>query len=214
MSSSNRSRFNPLLVYVDFLFNINKIFAILFVIFFLLIRPIAESTNPETKNVETTDSIFATLEWNPESSYDIDIHLKLPNGSIVNFRSKDSNEASLERDDLGTTNDSYIVAEETKVLKLNREIIHIRSLSDGLYVFNIHFYKNMNNEQIPLNLLFDLQQFIPDYKILYHENVEALGLHEEKTILSFEVVDGKIVTKMDDLTQIPFVIDQASKEMQ
>ena len=73
------------------------------------------------------------MDWGKESSDDIDLWMRQPDGKIVYFGKKDRGGANLERDDLGTVNDCFYVKGERKCIYVNREVIMIRGLQEGEY---------------------------------------------------------------------------------
>ena len=85
-----------------------------------------------------------TMDWGKNSSDDLDLWLRMPNGDIVYFGKKDRGGANLERDDLGTTNDCYRFTDgKESCIYVNREVIMLRGLQEGEYqlkfvVYSIH----------------------------------------------------------------------------
>lgn len=113
-------------------------FAVLFVIAFILIKPV----DPKKKDIELEEHMLVKLEWDDNTNIDLDLWLMSPDGTIVSFRSKDKGGMVLERDDLGTGNDWIPVDGEMKIVPDNTEVARLKRLVDGTYYISVHYYSN------------------------------------------------------------------------
>ena len=172
-------QFNTNLAFVDLLFNLLVGFTSLFVISFMLINPIAKSGV-----VEPPVLLLAEATWPPESESDIDMYMRGPNGVTVYFANRDASYMVLERDDLGHSNDTYMVNGEEFVIKRNYEMISITALPPGEYVLNVHNFSN-DGETIPVEV--SLKRLSP-FSNLYNNTV-YVDPKKETTVISF-VVDS------------------------
>lgn len=172
-------QFNTNLAFVDLLFNLLVGFTSLFVISFMLINPIAKSGV-----VEPPILLLAEATWPPESESDIDMYMRGPNGVTVYFANRDASYMVLERDDLGRSNDTYVVNGEEFVIKRNYEMISITALPPGEYVLNVHNFSN-DGETIPVEV--SLKRLSP-FSNLYNNTV-YVDPRKETTVISF-VVDN------------------------
>jgi len=100
-----RDRYKTSIAFIDLLFNITIGLTMLFIIAFLLINPVAKKGN-----VIVNAEFIITLSWPNDSQDDIDLYLKDPAGNIVYFKQKDIGLTNLDRDDLGTSNDTIETA--------------------------------------------------------------------------------------------------------
>ncbi len=109
------------------------------IIAFLAIMMMAEQS--KTGDIPAHAEFMITLEWDPNSSNDIDLWLKLPNGQKIFFRNKSQSGVFLDRDDLGTKNDGFYMENgDFKVININREVITIRGIFPGTYTVNVHAF--------------------------------------------------------------------------
>ena len=181
-------------IYIDLVFNLAAAFIVLFMLVIMLINPIAKQND-----IDTVDNLMITLDWNNDSGYDMDLHFKQPDGRVIFFNDRESLLASLERDDLGKTNDvdGFVV---------NREVLHIRHLVDGNYVVNVHFYSTPAGEALPQNIEIEFVKIQPDYRIYVKKKLTIpLVVKEEVTMFSFSVVNGEVVVPIDTSTQYKVV---------
>lgn len=189
-----QQKFNPTISYIDLVFNLALAFVVLFIIAILMIQPIAKQGDITTK-----DSLLITMDWNEATGYDMDLHLQQADGNHISFVNRESLIASLERDDLGRINDvvGFII---------NREVIHIRKLTDGDYIVNVHFYANSQSESLPQNITVEFLQIEPKYEILAKKTVSfQLSVKEEVTLFSFRVVGGRVMYPVDVTSQYRIV---------
>ena len=122
--------------FIDLLFNMLIGFVFLFMLAFLLINPVAKK-----ETIKPKAEYFIELEWDGEKPFDLDIWVKDNMGHIVSFRRPDDALIHLERDDLGTVNDTYVDQNgKTVYLKENREVVAIRTPEARSYLVTIHFY--------------------------------------------------------------------------
>ena len=131
--------------FIDLLFNMLIGFVFLFMLAFLLINPVAKK-----ETIKPKAEYFIELEWDGEKPFDLDIWVKDNMGHIVSFRRPDDALIHLERDDLGTVNDTYVDQNgKTVYLKENREVVAIRTPEARSYLVTIHFY---NSRKFPAPL--------------------------------------------------------------
>lgn len=177
-------------VFIDLLFNLLVGFTSLFVLAFMLINPISKEASIDPPVVLTVE-----MSWNDKSDRDIDLYVRGPNGSIVYFGNKDGSYMYLDRDDLGTNNDTYTLNGEEVVVQRNFEMVTVSQLVPGEYVINVHYFSSKGGSEIV-----DVRTTnISPYKIVSDRSVEILP-REEKTIVSFYVeTDGTITDVRSDL---------------
>jgi hypothetical protein len=102
----------------------------------------ADSTAPPQ------NAIFQILmEWADESASDIDLWGEDPNNNIVGFKRREGGDTclmSLARDDIGTAGD--FLADGNNIKK-NNEVISIRGIVAGEYIFNAHYYAKKDTKE-------------------------------------------------------------------
>lgn len=147
------------------LFNILLGFVILFVIAFLLINPITKKNDIPSKA-----ELMIVIEWDDESYSDIDLWVQRNDDAAVGFNNKNYAGITLERDDLGMTNDIIKVDGVEQTIRVNREVINVRGIQPGDYYVNIHSYNH--REAQPLRVKVTVIDVNPRYKEAYSIEVE------------------------------------------
>jgi hypothetical protein len=131
-----RRQYGSSTAFNDLLFNLVVGFVFLFVIAFILINPPTKRADIPAK----AEYIFV-IEWDDESADDIDLWVRDPNGVTVSFTRKEGGLLNLEKDDLGTSNDTFTSPTgEITVIKINREVTTMRGIIPGTYTVMAHVY--------------------------------------------------------------------------
>jgi len=125
----------------DMLFNILIGFVMLFIIAFLLINPITKKADVPTKA-----EILIFLKWDPEAVTDLDLWLESEDGGLVGFSRREWANWFLDKDDLGSTNDTIVVDGVAQVIKVNHETITMRGIKPGRYYVAVHAYSLRDKE--------------------------------------------------------------------
>jgi hypothetical protein len=197
-----QSNFNTNLAFVDLLFNLLIGFVCLFFLSWLLINPSAQSgkITPNTK-------MMVVMDWPKESSFDIDLLIKGPDNNVVSFINKDVRYMILERDDLGTINDTVHINDKKIVIRRNTETISLNELIPGEYVINIHNYSHTlgdndeNAKFYPVSVRVRVFKLEP-FKII-HDSTQTLELRQEKTVITFLIDEKKKITDIRTDVSIP-----------
>ena len=189
------------LAFLDMLFNMVLAFAFLFVLAFLLIRPPAP---PVPANVQLKAEFMLTLTWPDKSFDDVDLWLQLPNGKKVWYSQRDTEYATLDRDDRGGHGDTFGQYPNRQVLFLNREVITVRAIVPGRYIAAVHVYSTFSDvEGIPAEVSLPYTASIEVLKINPRveriAKVDAVFKHrwEAKTLLAFTVNQDGVVTDIE-----------------
>jgi hypothetical protein len=156
-------RFKSTLAFVDLLFNILLGFVFLFVVAFLLINPIAKRAD-----IELPAKYMITMTWPDANVNDIDLWVSDPMNNTVFFVRREAGLMSLDRDDLGASNDIIEVNGERIEVQLNREVVTIRGIVPGRYLVSAHFYgfRAAMIEDVPVTV--EVVQLKP-YKVVYKQ---------------------------------------------
>jgi|TARA_B100000073_G_scaffold158318_1_gene130727 hypothetical protein len=202
----NRDRYKTSIAFIDLLFNITIGLAMLFIIAFLLINPIAKKGD-----IIVNAEFIITMSWPKDSKDDIDLYVMDPAGNIVYFRDKDNGLMHLDRDDLGDKNDQVSTDAGIISFELNEEHLTIRGIVPGEYIINAHWYskatysfKNSEGEtykpkdEIPVTI--KVEKLNP-YKIVYVGTKTFSKAGEEQTFLRFYVNAEGNVTKKNELAK-------------
>lgn len=91
--------------------------------------------------IEQKAEFLVELVWADESCSDIDIWLLTPEGRKVYYGNKQSGLYSIDRDDLGCSNDTRQNPDGTQtVIHVNREIVTFRGWQAGTYAVNLFVF--------------------------------------------------------------------------
>ena len=195
-------RFKSSIGFIDLLFNILLGFAFLFIVAFLLIKPEAKK-----KDFDRRAEFVIILEWNHDALDDIDLHVQDPLGDRVSFRLPRINFMHLDKDDLGTRNDTIVNADgTTSTVQINREVVTIRGIMPGEYIINAHYYSTRQYGNVNIGETFrkeedvkvltvkvELHKVTP-YQIMWAGEKIFVSKGQEETFLRFKLdKDGNIV---------------------
>ncbi len=178
--------------FIDLLFNILVGFAFLFIVAFILIKP-----ESKKKDFERRAEYIVVLEWDKGVPDDLDLYVRDPLGGLVSFRYPRVNFSHLDKDDLGSRNDSVIMSDGTlKTIPINREVVTIRGIIPGEWIINAHYYSpyNLNRtKDKTLNVKVELHKVNP-YSILGIWEKKYYRKGQEETFVRFTIdTEGKLV---------------------
>jgi len=188
----SKPHYKSSLAFTDLLFNVLIGFAFMFIIAFLLINPVEKDAEVEAKA-----EFMIIMEWDDQSAYDIDLWMMDPVGNIVGFPNMNAGLLHLDKDDLGQSNDTVILADgSTKIIYLNREVMTIRGIVSGEYVVNNHLY-SMKGQAAkgPMDVTTRVIKLNPYMEV--HTGIVTLPVHgAEETVIRFTIGrDGFVKSK-------------------
>jgi len=202
----NNEKYKSTIGFTDLLFNILVGFAFLFIIAFLLIKPEAKK-----KDFDRNAEFVVIMEWDKEAKGDIDLYVEDPLGARCSFRKTVANFMHLDKDDLGSMNDTVVNADGTvSTVKINREVITIRGIIAGEYIINAHYYSERDYSNIDnrvemgtsarkkkskeVTVKVELHKVNP-YTILWAGEKKFRGKGQEETFVRFRLdKDGKVLS--------------------
>ena len=180
------------LAFLDVLFNTLLCFAALFALSFVLINP-----SKTDKNTESKAEFIIVVTWPQELDNDVDVYLEDPQGNMVAFMRREDGLMHLDRDDLGSRNDSIMTPAGRIEYLENREIITIRGTVPGEYILNVHMYhKNSKEPLTPVTVIVDK---INPYGTVALRTVELKDKGDEQTVCRFTVNNEGKVTNVSYL---------------
>jgi hypothetical protein len=189
----NRPKYNTLTSMLDLLFLIVMGFVALFVLSYLQIQP-----ENKTAKVDSKAEFLITYTWPDGRSCDIDAWCQSPTGHLVFFKRREDGLLHLDRDDRGSVNDIVYTEEGPVEYKLNQEIISIRAITAGEYIFNVHFYAEHSYPVEPVPVTIKIEKLNP-YKIILYKEITLNTVGEEKTVCRMELDNEGEVVKISYL---------------
>lgn len=155
----------------------------------------------EDSTAPPQNAIFQVLmEWSNESASDIDLWGEDPQNNIVGFKRREGGDTclmSLARDDIGTAGD--FLANGVNIKK-NNEVISIRGIVEGEYIFNAHFYaKKDEKEAFRVNA--KLVRVKP-YELIVEKEIVFFDEGDEQTFFRFSLNKDGEVSGVNNLAKI------------
>ncbi len=205
---------NWLWAFVDLLLCMVGLFAALFIVTMLQMNPIVA----KRAGVDMPAEFVLKMSWPDHAFDDIDMHVLLPTGKIVNFNSHDVDFATLDRDDLGLAgSDLYTKpkGEPVAVFK-NSEITTIRAIVPGTYTVNLHVFRVVRDVMwsgetykadpvLPYKAHVSLEKLNPRVQTIVEVDVPLTELGEQKTAFEFTVKDDGSVVDVKTDADTPFI---------
>ena len=181
-------KYSSNLAFVDFLFILLLAFISMFILALILINPITKKSEVERKA-----EFLIILEWSEKSDDDVDLWVQDSLGNIVSFTNTTAGLMYLDKDDLGTSNDTIYLPDGTEqIIYLNREVIALRGWVEGEYIINTHVYSKRGPN--PIKVKVEMLKLNP-YKILFKENFILRKRGEEITVRRVTLdKDGHLVS--------------------
>lgn len=184
------------LVFIDILFNLLIGFVSLFILAFLMMNPIADEGK-----IDPVTQIMITMTWPDDSNIDMDLWVKGPENAVVGFSRKEAGYMQLDRDDLGTRNDTFLVNGERVTVARNVENVFINADLAGEYFVNVHYFGPApagNPTSVIEETTIQVHDMRP-FKLVY-EGTAPSSYKDEVTVVSFVVdEDGNIIDVNEDV---------------
>lgn len=198
------------LAFLDMLFNMTLAFSFLFLMSFLLVR---EPAVKQDAGVKPKAEFIISLTWPDSSLDDQDMWVKLPNGKIVSYGSKDLGYALLDRDDRGAVSNFYFDKDgKVQIIKERNEVVTIRSLMPGRYVVNVYCYSSnsswgefQNPKALPYGVTVTLVKINPSFREIKKVEKIISKVGEQITMLAFTVGPGGEIVSVETDIDEPFI---------
>ena len=195
-------KYKSTIAFIDILFNILIGFVFLFLIAFLLIKPVTKKND-----IISPAEFLIVLNWPSHFDDDVDLWMRGPKGETVGFRSREVGIFHLERDDLGFSNDKVIHHGNEIAVKKNQETVAIRGIYPGEYIISVMYYaayadKN-KNKIIPFTM--DVIKVNP-YSIAYTQNQKLTEVGQTINVVSFRIDERGFVKDLrrTEASAVPF----------
>jgi hypothetical protein len=158
----SNDKYKSTISFLDLLFNILLGFVFLFLIAFLLINPVAKKSDIEVKA-----EYLIVMTWPDDNPSDMDLWVRDPAGNKVGFRNRDQGLVNLDRDDLGSLNDTINVDGERISVPINKETVTIRGIVPGEYLVSVHQYRKSDElASVPVSV--EVIKINP-YRVVYKQ---------------------------------------------
>lgn len=145
--------------------------------------------NPPVKkdaNIVLKAEFLVEMEWEDNSESDVDLFVKTPTG-VVYYGNQNIPGASLDRDDLGSKNDTIFMDDGSKVvIPGNWERTAIRAKTKGSYGVNVLLFNKSKKEASAVPVTIKVTQLNP-YRMIYSGTVILLRTKHEVTAVTFDI---------------------------
>ncbi len=176
-------------IFIDMLF-------ILILGFMLMVNAPADAKKTD---IEHKAEYMITVTWPANYKDDVDTWVEDPLGNIIYYKNKDVGFTHIDRDDLGSINDTFTMPDGTLVvLPYNEEKTSIRGFIPGEWVLNLHLYskRNLKNGKehsgVPVEV--KIEKLNPKTKIAYFKKFILRDHWEEITVTRFDMLsNGEII---------------------
>ncbi len=189
------------LAFIDILFQFLTALSVLLWLAVLLIN------DPGKKEVDTIADMLITVHWPSALGNDIDIWVMDPIGNMVGYKgvNRDAGFMSLERDDLGDSNDTLDVGGQKFRVNENSEVVPIRKMIPGEYHVSIHYYSNKVPTLVtPVTV--KLIKVNPIFKIVYIKKALLESVNDESAFFRFTIDDKGKLLRVEEEPPAHFVI--------
>lgn len=167
----------------DIVFLMSAGFFILFIVALWYVNPVAK-----LGTIKKTAEVIITTTWPDKLNVDVDTWVLDPNGTIVSFKNKSpsGSPVSLDRDDLGLSNDTVLIDGKSVKIHKNEETVTLRYILPGEYIVSVHMY-NTKGHTKPVPVKLKLEDVNPALRLKF-ENTEPVELEyngQEKMMVRF-----------------------------
>lgn len=171
----------------NFALTFAKALLVFCVILFVMINP----SKKDSDGVKPKIEYLITLNWPKELDYDVDIWIKDPDGNIIYYDKKEVGFLNLERDDLGSKNNSAQIDGKIVTVVTNEELVSIRGFKPGEYVINAHLYSAESNAEPrpvpPFKITIVIQRMNPVVSTSYEGSAELSSVRQEVHLVRFRL---------------------------
>ena len=186
--------------FYDMLFNMLIAFVFCFIVALLAMNP----KSSKAGDIPAKAEFIITLSWPDFDPNDIDLWARNPAGELVWFRQREAGLMHLDRDDRGLSNDTINVNGKRIVNPLNQEVVTLRGIVAGEYVFNAHYYgvkpgdekdASANDPKLgqPVELTLSVVKVNPRAEVVYYGQQRLAKRGDEATMVRFTVrADGSV----------------------
>ena len=179
--------------FLDLLFNCLLGIAALFFLAFVLVNPFQKQADIKTKA-----EFVITVTWPTGNIDDVDTWLEDPAGNVCFFRQKEIGLMHLDRDDLGTANDTILLPDGDIIMyPHNQELMTIRGVVAGEWTLNIHMYKKRDQNDTPVDVTVD--KLNPKLQRIFAKTIILSKQWQEETVTRFTLAGDGTVLSLDSL---------------
>lgn len=190
----------------NFALTFAKALLVFCVILFLMINPSQKKTDGVKPKIE----YLITLSWPKDLDYDVDIWIMDPEGKIIYYDKKEVGFVNLERDDLGTKNNTVQIGQKMVTVVTNEELVSFRGFKPGEYVINAHLYSAEGDSAarpVPLfKIKLMIQKMNPSVETVYEGMAELSTVRQEVHLVRFNLSSEGVASEITN--EMPVFVRQ------
>jgi hypothetical protein len=191
-SRNNSADFN--LSTIDFYLLLFTFVVFICMMLYTMINPILKQNDGIKKNAE----FVITMDWPADVNCDMDIYVRNPAMGIAYYSQKEASVVTLERDDRGNVNDTFLNPQTGKreLVAKNQEIVTLRGILPGHYVVNAHLFGCVFDGKtirtpgkiVPeFGVKLKLEKINPNFQEITSTTLKFSTIWNEQTAFSFDV---------------------------
>lgn len=185
----------------NFALTFAKAMMVFCVVLFVMISPDQKKEDGIKPKIE----YMLAMSWPGDLDYDVDIWIKDPEGNILYYGNREVGFLNLERDDLGSRNNTITVEGKRVTVMNNEEIVAIRGFMPGEYIVNVHLYTARNSAKYeapvdPFPVSLRIERLNPTVKRVGSFSTILSHVGQEAHLLRFTLKsDGSMVNINNEL---------------
>lgn len=138
----------------------------------------------ESNETTSPGDVIVQLYWPEESSIDLDLWVRGPDGVPVGYSNRQSTIFNLLRDDLGKTGD---------LMPINQEVAYSRGKPDGRYTFNVHAFSTAGVYPVEACMEVSIRSGTGSVSKVWEGCYVFTSRYVEHTFVTLTLKDGAVV---------------------
>lgn len=154
----------------------------------------------QESSVKKETKYLIVMKWQDGSNHDVDLWAQ-HGDRLVGFPMRQSENMSLERDDLGPDDTNQMI----HFTPINEEIMSIRAFREGWYTIAAHWYRKRDDSPAPV-VQWAIIAVFDNNKIVDRGQVTFTEQGQEITLVRFFMKADGVINFFDSKTQYPFLL--------
>lgn len=169
------------IAFIDFISVMLNLFVVLTGLLITQVK-IVEATGNLTQKAE----IVATIDWPNNSTDDVDIWMKAPDGSILFYKNRAASVMTLDQDERGTN----------PMVPYRQEVASIRGNLPGIYIVQVTMFDKRMTDPTPVNAT--LTKLNPTYENVSKKTVTLSKMGDTVVLFKFSLDEKGFITVLND----------------
>lgn len=201
MTHRPQHHLNPFIVYTDAMMLVVATFSLLISMLLVSVAAIANKTTPAEK---PKAEYLVNLRWDDKRDVDLDLWMRVPDGSVIYYNNRETPNVSLDRDSRGYVSNRTRLPDGSSVYSSNHEVIAVRAVIPGDYLVAVSYY---TGDAEGIDATVDVEKVNPTLK-----EVAAKHIHFDKVKQAMDVVKFRIEKADGEVTLLPLPAEDLVRE--